>query len=140
MESSGILKDLYGEHNLTSSLEESIPEMHLESLKEKKLYVIEITGESSGACVKELTENEFKLIEGIFDICESEYCGGKIYEVPKDEEIEKIAEYIDIFSERCVNYYKLQNQMINLYGYSDEVSCYVAYKLMDIYYKNRRIS
>ena len=104
----------------------------------KKLYEISITGESSGSCTRELTDYEFELIKGIFEETESEYCGGEIYEVPGDEEIEKIGKDICLLEKPIgdINHYKLQLQVIEIYGYSPKVSGYVAYKLMDIYYKN----
>ena len=48
----------------------------------KKQYYIELTGESYGYCIRELTKVEAELIQGIFTECESKYVGGKLVEIP----------------------------------------------------------
>ena len=57
---------------------------------ETKQYFITISGESGASTIKSLTESERKLIEDIFDECESRYVDGHIEELPSDEEIVKM--------------------------------------------------
>lgn len=49
---------------------------------EKKRYHIEISGESYGDSIQDLTEEEAALIKDIFEDCESEYISCKITEIP----------------------------------------------------------
>ena len=49
---------------------------------EKKWYHIEISGESYGDSIQDLTEEEAALIKDIFEDCESEYISCKITEIP----------------------------------------------------------
>ena len=48
----------------------------------KKRYHIEISGESYGDSIQDLTEEEAALIKDIFEECESEYISCKIAEIP----------------------------------------------------------
>ena len=56
----------------------------------KKLYHIEISGESGGSCDYWLTRKEYHLIETIFNLTKSEYCGGIVILVPTEEDIVKL--------------------------------------------------
>lgn len=49
---------------------------------EKKRYHIEISGESYGDSIQDLTEEEAALIKDIFEDCESEYISCKITKIP----------------------------------------------------------
>ena len=49
---------------------------------EKKRYHIEISGESYGDSIQDLTEEEAALIKDIFEDCESRYISCKITEIP----------------------------------------------------------
>lgn len=49
---------------------------------EKKRYHIEISSESYGDSIQDLTEEEAALIKDIFEDCESEYISCKITEIP----------------------------------------------------------
>lgn len=58
----------------------------------KYKYHIAISGESAGECVKELSPQQARIVEDIFDCCESEYCGGYIVKLPN---IPKLQEKFD---------------------------------------------
>lgn len=55
----------------------------------KKRYYICIGGETIGECERHLTQEEFKLIQGIFNECESQYDSGEITEIPEHDDVVK---------------------------------------------------
>ena len=49
-----------------------------EYCSEVATYLITLSGESEGSCRRDLTYEQYKLIKGIFEDCESEYVSGTI--------------------------------------------------------------
>lgn len=68
----------------------------------KRLYRIEITGESAGHTDRMLTRDEANLIQDIFNEVNSEYCSGYIIRMPDEDDMRKIAKnYHEFQKETC---------------------------------------
>ena len=86
----------------------------------KKTYYIEISGESEGSCIRDLTRDEVKLISGIFAECNSDYVGGILEEVPSKVEFlnylknEKLDSYdFEDFRKIC-EHFKISNSALEM--------------------------
>ena len=82
--------------------------------------------------LRELTKSEAELIKGIFEECDSEYCGGKIFELPEDEEIKKIFEDLKLSEEFRLDYSNILFKLEEKYGegFPRDVLEYITFKLM----------
>ena len=89
----------------------------------KKLYLINVSGESEGYTEKYLTDSEAALIKDIFEDTSSSYIECSIEQIPDKEEFED--DFLSMIASGTLTEYQLFEEIKQKYGISGFAADYI---------------
>ena len=107
----------------------------------KKKYYITMSGESYGCAIRELTQEQYELIEDLFDELNSEYCGGTIDEIPDLKKL--FSEFLEYIKDKTVTavhldiyeFLKTKKELESISGFT---FAYIRQELESMYIEHKQ--